>query len=248
MRAALAETRNEIGDTNRICLVIDVLRATSVMAVLLSFGVTKIYLSESFEAARALKKELGPNIDLLLIGEKDAVPPDDFDGGNSPLDFLKRGRKSQLPSTVIMVTTNGTSTLLACKNAPMTMPIAPLNLEASLKKASAAKQDILIVCSGFEGESAEDDLIAAGLAADRLLALGFTLSRDLNEIRLKYQACYNNTEFLSTALRRTKHGQRLVVAKFDDDIDYCSNENIFDETGTLVWDNNNNPLIKRSEK
>lgn len=134
MRAALAETRSKIRDTDRICLVIDVLRATSVMAVLLSLGVTKIYLSESFEAARALKKELGPDIDLLLIGEKDAVPPDDFDGGNSPLDFLKRGRKSQLPSTVIMVTTNGTPTLLACKNAPMTMPIAPLNLEASLKK------------------------------------------------------------------------------------------------------------------
>ena len=109
------------------------------MAVLLSFGVTKIYLSDSFAAARALKKELGPDIDLLLIGEKDAVPPDDFDGGNSPLDFLERGRKSELPSTVIMVTTNGTPTLLACKNAPLTMPIAPLNLEASLKKATCRK-------------------------------------------------------------------------------------------------------------
>tara|TARA_B110000263_G_scaffold236842_1_gene236545 strand:- start:480 stop:1223 length:744 start_codon:yes stop_codon:yes gene_type:complete len=247
MKATLAETRNQIVDTNQICLVIDVLRATSVMAVLLSFGVTKIYLSDSFAAARALKKELGPDIDLLLIGEKDAVPPDDFDGGNSPLDFLERGRKSQLPSTVIMVTTNGTPTLLACKNAPLTIPIAPLNLEASLKKATAEKRDILIVCSGFEGESAEDDLIAAGLIAERLVPLGFSLSNELNEIRQKYQAYYDSPVSLSTALRNTKHGQRLVVAEFDDDIDYCSNENVFDETGTLAWDDNN-PLIKRSEK
>ena len=247
MRATLAETRNQIIDTNKICLVIDVLRATSVMAVLLSFGVNEIYLSESFEAARALKKKLGPNRDLLLIGEKDAVPPDDFDGGNSPLDFLERGHNSQLPSTVIMVTTNGTPTLLACKDAPMTMPIAPLNLGASLKKATAAKQDILIVCSGFEGESAEDDLIAAGLVAERLQTLGFSLSSELNNTRQKYRAYYENPKSLSTALRNTKHGQRLVVAKFDDDIDYCSNENTFDETGTLTWDDNN-PLIKRSER
>jgi len=248
MRVTLAQTRNEIRDTNQTCLVIDVLRATSVMAVLLSMGVAKIYLAESFEAARRLKKELGSDVNLLLIGEKDAVPPDDFDGGNSPLDFLRRGHKSQLPSTVIMVTTNGTPTLLACKDAPITMPIAPLNLDACLKKATALKQDILIVCSGFEGESAEDDLIAAGLTADRLVALGFTLSNELNEVRKKYQAYYNSPESLSTALRNTKHGQRLVVAKFDDDIDYCSNENIFDETGTLVWDSDNNPLIKLSEK
>jgi phosphosulfolactate phosphohydrolase-like enzyme len=127
------------------------------------------------------------------------------------------------------------------------MPIAPLNLEASLKKATSAKRDILIVCSGFEGESAEDDLIAAGLVADRLVTLGFSLSNELNEIRHKYQAYYDSPVSLSTALRNTKHGQRLVVAEFDDDIDYCSNENVFDETGTLTWDNNN-PLIKRSKK
>jgi len=78
MRVTLAQTRNEIRDTNQTCLVIDVLRATSVMAVLLSMGVAKIYLAESFEAARRLKKELGSDVNLLLIGEKDAVPPDDL--------------------------------------------------------------------------------------------------------------------------------------------------------------------------
>ena len=85
MKVSIAESRFAVNPIGNTCLVIDVLRATSVMAVLLEHGVKQIYLADSIESARDLKANLLLPEEVLMIGERNSLPPDDFDGGNSPL-------------------------------------------------------------------------------------------------------------------------------------------------------------------
>ena len=66
----------------------DVLRATSVMAVLFGRGLRAAWLAGSIEDGRALRATLGERPGgLMLCGEVNALPPEGFDYGNSPLEF-----------------------------------------------------------------------------------------------------------------------------------------------------------------
>src|SRR3954468_17262585 len=105
-----------------VCVVFDVLRATSSMVTALANGAEAILpVLEIAEAMEARRKD--PQ--LLLAGERDGlrIKADltgsiDFDLGNSPREFTKdkvAGKK------IAMTTTNGTRALRACAHAHMAL-------------------------------------------------------------------------------------------------------------------------------
>src|SRR5438105_11765612 len=156
------------------CLVVDVLRATSVMAVLFGRGLEALYPVAGVDAARALRKRLvgDGGAHVLLCGEVNSLPPPGFDFGNSPGEFA---RMPALPAPrAVIATTNGTPALLACARAPLVVAAAPLNAAAAIALALRAGHDVLVVCSGLRGSPADDDLLAAGLLAERLARAGAT--------------------------------------------------------------------------
>jgi 2-phosphosulfolactate phosphatase len=214
---------------DRTCLVIDVLRATSVMAVLLARGVRAIYPAPSIEAGRerlaALTQQLNRG-DVILCGEEHALPPEDYDYGNSPGEF----ERVPLPAHAVVATTNGTPALIACLGAPLIMPAAPLNASAVLGRAIEAGHDVLIVCAGLRGAYADDDTTAAGLFVDRLIETGYTPTANAEQAHALYSAA---REDLAGALRASEHGQRLVALDFDSDIDLCSAIDRYDVAGAL---------------
>ncbi len=60
----------------RTCLVVDVLRATSVIAVLLGRGTRAIYPAATVEDGLALRVQLAAEgVSAALCGERDALPP-----------------------------------------------------------------------------------------------------------------------------------------------------------------------------
>ena len=85
MRVDVALLPPSKSPTHETCLVVDVLRATSCMAVLLGRGAAAVYPAPSIDAARALREQLGG--DALLCGEVRALPPEGFDYGNSAVEF-----------------------------------------------------------------------------------------------------------------------------------------------------------------
>ena len=101
-----------------VCVVFDVLRATSSMVTALGNGASGILPVEEIGQALTFKRE---RPEVLLAGERDGVRigPDlaqgtTFDLGNSPREFtagLVAGR------TIVMTTTNGTRALHACRHA-----------------------------------------------------------------------------------------------------------------------------------
>src|SRR5215813_1484442 len=85
-------------------IVVDVLRATSTIAQALSAGYRRVWCCAEIEDARALRAETPGS---LVGGERSAVQIEGFDVGASPREFLEPRAE-----TLILSTTNGTSTIL----------------------------------------------------------------------------------------------------------------------------------------
>jgi 2-phosphosulfolactate phosphatase len=203
--------------TEQTCLVVDVLRATSVLAVLLDRGFQEIYPTNTVEDGLALRDELvAAGVDAFLLGERHSLPPEGFDAGNSPTAL----ETAEVNTTVaVQATSNGTPALLACVGAPLVMPAAVLNAGAVTDAAIEADRDVLIVCAGLRGGFGEDDVLAAGLLADRLTAVGGTPGPEAQDALARYAA---GRDDLAEAFRQTEHGVITVEKGFDDDIVLCA--------------------------
>lgn len=223
---------------DRTCIVIDVLRATSVIAVLMHKGFRRIYPTATVEQARQLRAELaGDGTDVFLLGEVGGLPPEGFDAGNSPTALEQLAINAQI---AVQATTNGTPALLACQGAPLVMAAAPLNAAEATRLALEAGHDVLIVCAGLRGGFAEDDTLAAGLFVERLVLAGSHPSETASEALLRYQAARNN---FADALRHTEHGRITVNLGFDADIDLCATTDRFTRVA-ILGQHNGYPVLE----
>lgn len=227
-RVDVALTPSQVTPQGRTCLVVDVLRATSVMAVLFGRGLQALYPAASTEAARETHAALSEDGERpLLIGEEHALPPAGFDYGNSPSEFAAL---EELPAAAVAATTNGTPALLACAGAALTMPAAPLNASAVLARAEAAGHAVTVVCAGLRGEPADDDLLAAGLLVERLVRLGARPGEEALVALERYEAARDD---LAGAFAATEHGQILVERGFGHDLQFCATSDRYDVAASL---------------
>ncbi len=149
--------------TDDFYIVIDVIRATTSMAVIFDQGAARVFVASTVEQAwEAAQKFPG----RLLCGERDVQPVPGFDYGNSPVQFSQldlAGRE------LVMTTTNGTKAFYACPEGSMRLAGSFYNAEAVAARALAlAKQHnstISLVCSGEFDYFALDDAVCAGYLA-----------------------------------------------------------------------------------
>jgi 2-phosphosulfolactate phosphatase len=134
-------------------VVVDVLRATSTIAQALASGYGRVLCCAEIEEARSLRAELP---DSLLGGERQAVRVEGFDVGASPREFLERRAR-----TLILSTTNGTRAILETGRRCERVVLGSL-LNLSAVAEAAADDDVLVVCAGFQGGFALDDVYCAG--------------------------------------------------------------------------------------
>jgi 2-phosphosulfolactate phosphatase len=140
----------------QVAVVVDVMRATSVIAQALASGYQRVLCCREIEEARALRAELGDT--AVVGGERNAQRIEGFDLGASPLEYL-----APRAETAILTTTNGTGTILAAaSNAEVVLLGALLNLDAVVAVAREPGEDVTVVCAGFQGAFAVDDAYTAG--------------------------------------------------------------------------------------
>ena len=145
-----------------VCVVIDVIRATTTIAAALASGAAGLRPVASVAEAAALK---AVNPDRLLAGERHGLAPPGFDLGNSPAAFTREmvgGRE------VVLTTTNGTQALAACAGARAVVTCGFVNLSATAEKLHKLGPPWIVLCAGFEGEFGLDDAITAGALAESL--------------------------------------------------------------------------------
>jgi 2-phosphosulfolactate phosphatase len=155
----------------RVCVVLDVLRASSTLVTLLERGAAPLCVAGTVDAARALAASLPAG--ALLCGEVGGLPPPGFDHGNSPTEMtgLALGCRA-----VVLATSNGTRALAALAPAPAVLVGCFLNASAvvarSLTLAHSLGADLTLVCSGDANGSqfSLEDALAAGCLVERALA------------------------------------------------------------------------------
>lgn len=146
---------------NSYAIVIDLLRATSVMIAAISNGAKAIIPVEDIEEARLFKK-LQP--DVILGGERGAIKIEGFDLDNSPLSYKKEVVNGK---TIVMTTTNGTRALKKSLFAKRIFTGSFINAKKTVdyivKEIVNDNIDrISIICAGTEEKFTLEDILCAG--------------------------------------------------------------------------------------
>ena len=203
-----------------VWLVLDMLRASTTIVAWFERGGKELYPEMSIDAALSLQaRMLREGHSPLLMGEKDSVPPDGFDAGNSPLEINEQiacGRP-----TAIIATTNGTKAILkAVATGAAVYIVCARNALYALDKALTQGRHIGILCAGRLGRPAVDDTICAGLIIEKLCSFlpGCVIS---DGAVIALNAWKNSTGSFEHNIRSAVHAKFLEKIGFSGDISYA---------------------------
>lgn len=217
--AALAQ--RDLSET--VCVVFDILRATSTMVTALANGAEAIIPVAEIPEALALRQK---NPSVLLAGERhglriraDLTGSVDFDLGNSPREMTVDKVQGK---TIVMTTTNGTRALRACAGARMILVGSFLNLRATtnwLREKNPGH--LILVCSGTLEEAALEDVLAAGALCEKIWSsyAGGHVSDSAEIARRIYPLLQFN---LIEAMKHSRNARRLMAnPELKDDVYLC---------------------------
>ncbi len=193
-----------------VCIVFDVLRATSSMLTGLAHGAEEIRPVVSIEEALAARADWP---DAVLGGERFGDRIDGFDLGNSPLEYCRPGLRR-----IVTTTTNGTVALRACAAAREVWLGALLNIQALVDRLrETAPERVTLVCAGTFRELALEDVLAAGMLAAAFPEATLT---DSAQVALALYQKYQ--ENLCAALELAKNGRVLRANNRAEDVAWCA--------------------------
>jgi 2-phosphosulfolactate phosphatase len=204
--------------SHRVVVVIDVLRATSVIVHALSQGLEEVIPAKTVEEAFRLAKAFPPH-STLLGGERDSNKIEGFDLGNSPKEYMQekvRGKR------LILSTTNGTKAFYSVSSGEVIMVGSFFNIGATVKKCLELDKDLLIFPSGDRGDFSLEDTVCGGMLIDGIIRKGkgpLFLTDDSHSARILYQKFETN---LVDAFHLSRHGKELVDRGHKEDLSYCA--------------------------
>ncbi|EMI42751.1 2-phosphosulfolactate phosphatase [Rhodopirellula sp. SWK7] len=166
----------------RVCVVIDVLRATTVITTAIAAGARSVTTCMEIEQAFEMKNAAAPDSVPLLCGERECRPIEGFDYGNSPSEYSPAGVGDR---DIVMTTTNGTRAIEAASDCDVMLLACFANLsavadaiirEVTVESAAEANADeqfaggqpirtsgrVRIVCAGTNGAVTGEDVLLAG--------------------------------------------------------------------------------------
>ena len=218
-----AQQAQGIDFSGKTAIVIDVLRATSVITTALDNGAREVIPVRTVEEAESLFVTCNASM-TLRGGERNALKIEGFDLSNSPLEYKKKTVEGK---TLILTTTNGTNAINNIKGADKVILACFRNAAAVadylVGLSHRGSHDVVIVCAGTEGRFSLDDGLCAGMIIDLLKQQTKVETDDLG---LLLQRFYNESKSnLFSALSGCYHLKRLFTLGFYDDIKFCLETN-----------------------
>ena len=212
---------------DRIAVVVDILRATSVIPVGLAAGAAAFLPMASVEGARALRDRM-PG--ALLCGERNGRPPAGFDLGNSPFEYTPdrvRGRE------LVFTSTNGAPVLQRLRAARQVLTGAFVNESALVDALLQQSEEVLLVASGRERRPSLEDVAFCGCLTQRLSAQGFAM----NDSGHMAQAIWNaHAHDVPKLLATSAHGAWLSENGYAADLEFCARRDIVNVVPVLEND------------
>lgn len=223
--------RKEIHDSNIV--VIDVLRATSVMITAMPHGVSKIHPYESIEEVR--EASLASSFSILC-GERKGLAIHGFDYGNSPLEYQKDNIRG---AEMFMTTSNGTRALRNIHGQNNRIWIASfLNLSSMSTFLETEKKDCILLCAGTENEFSLDDALCAGMLIQKLR------SYEKSDLALALERLAKNSKNIAESLHAAKHYRYLKSIGLEKDLEFCCTPDQY--SLLLEYDPNTNSICSIS--
>ena len=204
-----------------LCVVFDVLRATSSIITGLAHGAEEIRPVLSIEEALASRAEWP---DAILGGERFGNRIDGFDLGNSPVEYRRPDLRR-----IVTTTTNGTVALRACAAADQVLAGALLNMAAVADHVRrAAAERLVLVCAGTFRELALEDVLAAGM-----LTAEFPEAVKTDAAQVALATYTMSATDLPAALRQSKNGRKLAADGRGADVEFCAQVSRYPIVGVL---------------
>lgn len=208
---------DELYFTSKTTVVIDVLRATSVIVQALNNGAKEIIPVGSIDFAMKISVNAHGG-QTLLCGERNTKMIDGFDLGNSPQDYTKGlvHKKS-----IILFTTNGSKSIVKAKYSEKLLVASFNNLSAIAERLIDLDSNVEIIASGSNGMFCIEDTICAGA----LIQTMKSIKEDIEITDAGWASLVLNDQFgsdIAKMLRESEHGKLLIENGFEEDLAFCS--------------------------
>jgi len=201
----------------KVVVVVDILRATSVITTMFQNGVKEIIPVRDLEEAKRRKEE-----GFLVVAERDGKKLDFADFGNSPFYFTPETVSGK---TIVYSTTNGTNAITIGKEAESVIIGSFLNQSALIDYLKSIHKDIIILCAGWKGKFCLEDAMFAGAVSQVLLESGqfCTLCDSTKGAIDIWEVAKPN---LNEYIKKVAQKGRLQKLGLDNVIEYCLTTNL----------------------
>lgn len=201
------------GPYHDVVVLIDVLRTCTVAPLLFDLGAAGLALTPSLKQARSSGAD-----SALLVGERQGVPPEGFNHGNSPV--LLAGAEVRHRS-IVMVSENAPRWLERLANGRTLVLGSLYNAAAVAELVVGLKPHrVDLVGAGFSGEPDLDDMVAAALIASLIEQKAETVEL-LGATRFATTLARAVPDTLE-ALWRSLAGQYLRSIGLEEDVAFCA--------------------------
>ncbi len=200
--------------SDKIVVVIDILRATSTIGVALEHGALSVIPVANVEDCQQYEGE-----GYLLAGERGGAKVEGFKYGNSPFEYMNGAVKGK---DLVLTTTNGTRSIMLSKDAHRIIAGSFLNLDRVCEWLSSQQRDVMLFCAGWKNKFNLEDTLYAGAVAWQL-SDKFEMACDASLAARHLYDC-SRSDLLGT-MKQASHYKRLAGFGIQQDIAYCLTPN-----------------------
>lgn len=202
-------------ETGWVGVAIDVLRATSTLAMARANGAARIVpFTETADAIAFRTRTEG----ALACGERQGRILPGFDLGNSPFEYTSDRVSGR---TLAFASSNGSAALLSLQGHERIW-LGSFVCASAVARACAGAPHVRLVCAGADGAVSPEDMAFAGWIAVRLAEQGFTL--DGAEARQVAANAPVDAEAVRARVEGSPNGRLLAAMgeEYARDVEWCA--------------------------
>ena len=205
---------------NKLVVVVDILRATTVISTAFHYGINDLIPVSELEEAQAYLNKEG----YIVAAERNAEPIEGIPYGNSPFQYMNEKVRDK---TLVLTTTNGTKAIhLSKKHEVITASF--VNINAVFNYILQSDKDVIIFCSGWKGLPNMEDTIFAGQLSEMLMSSKYFSSKS-DSLLSSISLYKSSVDDMFSFLEHSAHRIRLKHLNMEQDTKFCLSPNLKSE-------------------